>query len=70
MLHDLAEVRRSDLTIFALASLGHFIKVDWSVVSCKLVIFNITHAVTLVFIQASVDALLGLGLRHLNSFTH
>jgi hypothetical protein len=70
MLHDQAEVRRSALAIFVLASLGHFIKVDWSVVSCKLVIFNITHAVTLVFIQASVDALLGLGLRHLNPPTH
>jgi len=70
MLHDQAEVRRSALAIFVLASLGYFIKVDWSVVSCKLVISNFTHAVTLVFIQASVDTLLGLGLRHLNSPTH
>ena len=70
MLHNQAKVGRSALTIFVLASLGYFIKVDWSVVSCKLVISNLTHAVTLVFIQASVDALLGLGLRHLNSPTH
>jgi hypothetical protein len=70
MLHHQTEVRSSALTIFALTGLGHFIKVNWGIVSGHLVISNFAHAVSLVFVQASIDAFLGLRLRHLNPPTH
>lgn len=62
VVHDQAQVRRSALAIFALTRLRHFVKVYWSVVSYKLVISDFAHAVTVVFVKATVDAFFGLGL--------
>lgn len=70
MVHYQAQVRRSALAIFALTRLRHFVKVDWSAVSYKLVIADFAHAVTMIFVKATVDALLGLWLRHLDTPTH
>ena len=70
MLHHQAEVRSSTFAIFALTGLGHFIKVNRGVVGGNLMISNLTHTITVVFVQASVDAFLGLRLRHLDPPTH
>ena len=70
MLHHQAEVRSSTFAIFALTGLGHFIKVNRGVVGGNLMISNLTHTITVVFVEASIDAFLGLRLRHLDPPTH